>query len=427
MTAPARLATPFYYGWVIVGLSAFMQIFSIGLLFYAIGVSLLPWMETFDVGRGALSTVPFACTIAISILSPLAGPIFDKYPARMLVTLSLVALAAGLFGVALAQSVTQLVIVHATLLTIGATGAGAFAAQTLSAKWFARRRGLALALAASGSGLGGLIMPFIMAITIEAYGWRATYAGIAVFVLAVLVPMALALVRNPPEELDPIEHVDMPGGAALATAAAAGKAVKLTTMKVLRNPVFLVTALGMGSLLAVQLILQFYLPAMGSDLGRNPAEAAMLTSILAGGALLSKPFWGTIIDRTDPRLSYFGLAIVYAATLIVLAGWAGPWTYLTLVLIAAACGFASGAMQPLLGVVLARTFGRENFGRVLGLGYLFMNVSSFAPVLSAVIYERTGSYALTSAILLATLVLMLVLFMRLVNQRHNVAPVPAKG
>lgn len=416
MTDASHPATPFYYGWVIVAFSAAMQIFSIGLLFYANGVALLPWMGTFGVGRAALSAVPFACTIAISILSPFAGPVFDRYPARLLVTCSLVSLAVGLFGVSLAQSVFQLIAVHATLLTIGATGAGAFAAQTLSAKWFARRRGLALALAASGAGLGGLIMPYIMAITIEAYGWRATYAGIAVFVLVVLVPIAFMLIRNPPAVLAPIERVEY---AAQQPAAGPGDApARLTTMMILRNPVFLVTTLGMGSLVAVQVILQFYLPAMGSELGSTPAQAALLTSILAGGALISKPFWGYVIDRSDPRYSFLGLALVYAWTLIVLGTWLGPITYRNLVFVAAICGFASGAMQPLLGVVLARTFGRENFGRVLGLGYLFMNVSSFAPVLSAVIYERTGSYSLTSAILMVLLVLMLALFMRMVTNRR---------
>ena len=414
--------TPFYYGWVIVAFSAAMQIFSIGLLFYANGVALLPWMETFGTGRAALSVVPFACTIAISILSPFAGPVFDRYSARLLVTLSLIALAVGLLGVSLAQSVAQLIAVHATLLTIGATGAGAFAAQTLSAKWFARRRGLALAFAASGAGIGGLVMPYIMAITIQAYGWRATYAGIAAFVFVVLVPMAFALIRNPPVRLDPLERVDTMG--APLSAATRTTPTALTTIMILRNPVFLVTTLGMGSLVAVQIILQFYLPAMGSELGSTPAQAALLTSILAGGALISKPFWGYFIDRSDPRISYFGLAIVYAWTLCVLGGWLGPITYRNLVAVAALCGFASGAMQPLLGTVLASTFGRENFGRVLGLGYLFMNISSLAPVMSAIIYERTGSYSLTAAILMVALVFMLALFMRVVSTRRLAGQMP---
>lgn len=415
---------PFYYGWIIVAFTAAMQIFSIGILFYGIGVALLPWMQTFDTGRTALAAVPFACTIAISIVSPFAGALFDRYPARRLIGWSLVALAAGLLGVSLAQSVLQLIIVHATLLTGGAIGAGAFAAQTLTAKWFSRRRGLALALTASGASVGGLVIPYVLALGIEDYGWRATYAGMAAFVMLVFVPLAIVLVRDPPPTLDTIEcdeRVDIEPRKAKASPK------RLRTLDILRHPVFLVTSLGMGSLVAVQIILQFYLPLMGVALGSSPGNAALLVSILAGSTLLSKPFWGYFIDRSDPRTIYLIIAAIYAYMLIVLAEWTGPISYARLAIGAVSCGFAAGVIQALMGIVLARTFGRENFGRVLGLGHMVMNISCFAPVLSAFVYERTESYTPTSAILLALLLVMLVLFMRIVSPRCGQDPVPATG
>ncbi|HET9628409.1 MAG TPA: MFS transporter [Novosphingobium sp.] len=406
-----RPATPFYYGWVIVTFTGAMQIFSIGLLFYGIGVALLPWMDTFKTGRTALAAVPFACTIAISIASPFAGALFDRFPSQRLIAWSLVALGTGLLAISLAQSVIQLIAIHATLLTGGAIGGGAFAAQTLTAKWFGRRRGLALALTASGSGVGGLIMPYLMALGIAAYGWRLTYGAIGAFVIAVLVPLAVLLVRDAPAMLDPIERT-MP--AADAPAPARESPAPVGTGDILRSPVFLVTSLGIGSLLAVQVILQFYLPSMGSALGSSPARSALLVSILAGAALCSKPVWGYFIDRSDPRTIYFSLAVIYGYMLVVLAGWTAPLTYTRLVIGAITCGFAAGALQALMGTVLARTFGRHNFGRVLGLGHMVMNVSCFAPIFSAYVYERTGTYALTSAVLLTALIVMLALFLRVV-------------
>lgn len=414
----------FYYGWVIVTFTGAMQIFSIGLLFYGIGVALLPWMDTFKTGRTALAAVPFACTIAISIASPFAGALFDRFRAQRLIAWSLAALGAGLLAISVAQSVVQLIAIHATLLTGGAIGGGAFAAQTLTAKWFGRRRGLALALTASGAGVGGLIMPYLMAVGIAAHGWRLTYGAIGVFVLAVLVPLAVLLVRDAPAVLDPIERT-MPTAAAPA-ADAEGPAT-LGTGEILRNPVFLVTSLGTGSLLAVQVILQFYLPAMGSALGSSPANSALLVSILAGAALCSKPVWGYFIDRSDPRAIYFSLALIYGYMLVVLAGWTAPLTYARLVIGAITCGFAAGALQALMGTVLARTFGRHHFGRVLGLGHMVMNVSCFAPIFSAYVYERTGTYALTSAVLLVILVVMLALFMRVVAPGRDRTGALARG
>ncbi|HEY6868851.1 MAG TPA: MFS transporter [Novosphingobium sp.] len=414
-----RPSSRFYYGWTIVAFTGAMQIFTIGILFYGVGVALLPWMETFRTGRTALAAVPFACAIAIAIASPFAGALFDRFSARRLIALGLIAQAAGLGAIAVSQSVVELVAIHATLLTAGSIGGGAFAAQTLTAKWFARRRGLALALTASGSGVGGLIMPYVLALGIGAYGWRITYGAIGGFVLVVLVPLALLLIRDAPASFDPIERSME---AAPPTRTPEGAARPLRTIEILRNPVFLVTSLGTGSLVAVQVILQFYLPAMGSALGSSPADAALLVSILAGSALCSKPVWGYFIDRSDPRAIYFSLAAIYAYMLVVMAGWFAPLTYARLVIGAVSCGFAAGALQALMGTVLARTFGRDSFGRVLGLGHMVMNVSCFAPIVSAYVYERTGSYAPTSAVLLLAIGVMLLLFARTVPGTRPSAP-----
>lgn len=416
--------TPFYYGWIIVVFTAMMQIFSIGILFYGIGVAMLPWMQAFDTGRTALAMVPFACTIAISIVSPFAGALFDRYPARRMIAGSLVALALGLFGISLAQSIPQLIIVHATLLTAGAIGAGAFAAQTLTAKWFSRRRGLALALAASGASVGGLLMPYIMSTGIEHYGWRWTYAGIAAFVMLIMVPLALLLVRDAPAILDPVER-DVRSESASGLGQPDQPALK--TLDILRHPVFLATSLGMASLVAVHLIVQFNLPLMGNAVGRSAASSALLVSLLAGATLCSKPIWGYFIDRSDPRSIYLVLAAIYTYMLIILAEWTGPISYTRLVIGAISCGFASGVMQAFMGVVLARTFGRQNFGRVLGLGHMVMNISCFAPLLSAFFYERTGTYAAASTILLVLLIVMAVLVMRIVSPRRRYAPAPLAG
>ena len=62
------------------------------------------------------------------------------------------------------------------------------------ARWFDRRRGSAVALISSGQYLAGTVWPAFFARGIEALGWRGTMLGYAVFVVAVIVPAALARV-----------------------------------------------------------------------------------------------------------------------------------------------------------------------------------------------------------------------------------------
>jgi MFS family permease len=62
-------------------------------------------------------------------------------------------------------------------------------------QWFDKRRGLALGLSASGSGIGGLIMPFIMNALLQKYGAGWTYRIIG-FMCLVLGAIATCLVRE---------------------------------------------------------------------------------------------------------------------------------------------------------------------------------------------------------------------------------------
>jgi len=55
-------------------------------------------------------------------------------------------------------------------------------------------------------------------------------------------------------------------------------------------------------------------------------------------------------------------------------------------------GFAAGAVQALLGVVLADRFGGSNFGKAIGLAYPVMNISALGPVTASTSYRMFGSY-----------------------------------
>lgn len=417
MTTPR---TPFYYGWAIVAFVALMQALSNGLIFYGFGVAMLAWMKSFEAGRTELSGIVFIAQIAVSVVSLFIGPLFDRYPVRRLIVISLLCLALGLLALAFAQSVFQIMLLHATLLAVGGVGAGAFAAQTLVAKWFSRRRGLALAITAGGVGLGGMIMPPILSYTIPAFGWQASYAGLGAFVGLVLVPLALLVVRDPPAALASIEHQQGHQGVDAADRPAP------PVFGILLHPIFMVTTFGVAAIMAVHMVLQYFLPSMATALGEDPADAALLLSILAGASLVSKPVWGYLMDRSDMRAIFAAMAVAYGGMLGVLAGGTGPIDFTRLAIGAAVCGFASGAIQPFLSVILARTFGRAHFGRALGLAIPVLNISAVGPLFIAAVYERTGTYALGAYVLLAILALFLGLFTRMLRTGlGESAPAPA--
>ena len=64
---------------------------------------------------------------------------------------------------------------------------------TNATRWFDRRRGLEVAIIASGQGASGAIWLRVLRFLNDSVGWRETYFYFGVFALAVMFPLALTL------------------------------------------------------------------------------------------------------------------------------------------------------------------------------------------------------------------------------------------
>ena len=60
-------------------------------------------------------------------------------------------------------------------------------------RWFDRRRGLAVAIIASGQGIAGAVWPPLFRYLNDAVGWRHTYLIFGIFVFCTMIPLALLL------------------------------------------------------------------------------------------------------------------------------------------------------------------------------------------------------------------------------------------
>ena len=84
----------------------------------------------------------------------------------------------GYVAAASATALWQFMLAQALL--IGMLGSSATFGPLVAdiSLWFVRRRGIAVAIVASGNYLAGTIWPPILQHAIEAVGWRQTYIGI---------------------------------------------------------------------------------------------------------------------------------------------------------------------------------------------------------------------------------------------------------
>jgi MFS family permease len=150
-------------------------------------------------------------------------------------------------------------------------------------RWFDRRRGSALALIASGQYISGAIWPPIFDSAIAAYGWRTTMLVFGIFQVLVVVPIALVVMRKPPEVI-------------VSPAATTGVA-RPTVLGWAPNTVFAMMSVAAFCCCIPMAMPQSHLVALCSDLGIKPTHGAMMLSMLLGIAFFSRQMWGWISDR----------------------------------------------------------------------------------------------------------------------------------
>ena len=117
----------------------------------------------------------------------------------------------------MAPSLWAFVIAHAVL--VGMLGASATFSPLVTdiALWFTRRRGIAVALCASGNYVGGVLWPPVLQQMTAAMGWRQAYLVIAFVCLATMWPLALTSCKNGSSQRLPTRESSSPNAGAIWT------------------------------------------------------------------------------------------------------------------------------------------------------------------------------------------------------------------
>jgi len=134
-------------------------------------------------------------TIASALCLPVVGRWIDKVDILSYSLATMALLALGCVMISFAGNVWMLI---AALFVLRLAGQGLMSHVSMTgiARYFSRNRGRALAIASFGFPLAEAIMPATLLALIAAFGWRYTYAGSAAFILLVLLPVAIWLIRS---------------------------------------------------------------------------------------------------------------------------------------------------------------------------------------------------------------------------------------
>ncbi|MCY4436543.1 MAG: MFS transporter [Chloroflexi bacterium] len=351
----------------------------ISLIGFGIRSSFGLYLEPITSERG-WSRETFALALAIQNLLwgmgvPVAGAIADRYGTSKVVALGAVAYAAGVAGMALADTGPTLYLVGGILVGVGV----AFSSFSLVLAAIARiigpeRRSLALGLGTAAGSMGQVLFSPINQILIANYGWFDSLLVMSVVAL-VLVPLAFTLPRGTAAQGEPASNQGL--------TAALGEALSQRSYLLLTAG-FFVCGFHVAFITA-------HFPTYVTDLGLSARAGAYALSLVGlfniCGSLLS----GAFGQRYSKK---YGLSAIYAGrAVIVLALLLAPANELTVYLFAAAMGLLWLSTVPLTTGIVAQMFGLRFMATLFGIVFLSHQVGSFLGVwLGGLLYDQTGSY-----------------------------------
>jgi MFS family permease len=129
-----------------------------------------------------------------------------------------------------------------------------------------------------------------------------------------------------------------------------------------------------------------------SELEIEPTRAALLLSCYACAGIAGKLTYGLLADRFDKRLLLWSVSVVKGGAFFLFL-----WmlTVPTMMVAAVFFGLGAGGTLPLWNALIGSCFGRQAFGRVMGLmGLIVLPFVMVMAPLGGYVFDQTGSYVL---------------------------------
>ncbi len=351
-------------------------------------VVVLPAVQAeFGVARGGASLPYTLVTLGLVAGGVLMGRLSDRFGAAVPAAIGSVSLCLGYLAAARVESLLLFSLVYGALIGMLGTAAvfGPLVADT--SLWFSRRRGIAVALCASGNYFAGAVWPPVIQHFVETAGWRQTHTGIGLFCLVAMLPLTLALRRPPPALAAP------EAGAEAGVAAGGGAAPRSPSglpLGLRPNALqALLTVAGVSCCVAMAMP-QVHIVAYCVDLGYGAARGAEMLSLMLGCGVASRLAFGLVMDRIGGLATLLLGSALQAAALALFLPFDG---LASLYAVSAVFGLFQGGIVPSYAMIVREFFPAREAGTRVGIA-LSSTLAGMAlgGWMSGAIFDATGSY-----------------------------------
>ncbi len=340
-------------------------------------IVIMPAVQAEFGGTRADASLPYTLTmIGFAIGNMAIGRAVDRFGVTVSLIAATLLLVAGFGLAAVSGSILVLSLVQFLIGFGSSVCFGPLIADV--SHWFFKRRGIAVAIAASGNYLSGAIWPLVLAGILEDQGWRTAYVIIGVVSLVTMIPLALLLKRRVP-------------AAAEATAEAAAALKRRSVPFSSGTLVWLLGIAGIGCCVAMSMP-QVHIVAYCVDLGYGPAVGAEMLSLMLLGGVVSRLISGMLSDRLGGVLTLLIGSVLQMTALFLFLPFDG---LVSLYLVSMLFGLSQGGIVPAYAVIVREYLPAKEAGSKVGFVIMTTILGmAIGGWMSGWIYDVTGSYVL---------------------------------
>ena len=360
---------------------SWMRLF-IGLVIATVGnvgmwvvVLLMPDIQQeFSIDRASASA-PFVLTmIGFALGNGFMGRVVDRLGISTTLIFSAIVNAVGFSLAMLSQSIFFL---SALQFIIGFGTAASFGPLIADVShWFLKKRGIAVAITASGNYFSGSIWPVVIKGTLETDGWRSVYGLLAVSTVFLMVPLAFMLRRKVSAETSKLSD---------ALSERRREKVNISPNLI----VILLSLAGVGCCVAMSMP-QVHIVAFCVDLGYGPSAGAEMLSLMLIGGIISRLISGVLADRIGGLFTLLIGSTLQCVALFLYLPFDG---LVPLYLISLVFGLSQGGIVPSYAIIVREYLPGVSAGEKVGVVMMATIMGmALGGWMSGWIYDLTGSY-----------------------------------
>lgn len=340
----------------------------------------LPFVQAEFGATRADASLPYTLTmVGFAAGGILMGRLSDRFGAMIPVMGASCVMGIGYILAGVAPSLMWFALIQGVL--IGALGSSASFGPLMAdaSMWFLRRRGIAVALAASGNYLAGVVWPPLLTVLIGNWGWRVAHIVVGCIVLVTMPLIALMLRARPP-----VAKVVPPVAGAPPPRAERPLGMSKNTLTGVLG------FAGIGCCIAMAMP-QVHIVAYCGDLGYGVARGTEMLSLMLAFGIVSRIASGFIADRIGGLRTLLLGSLLQGAALVMYLGFDSLFS---LYVISALFGLFQGGIVPSYAIIVREYFPAREAGTRLGI-VLMATLAGMAigGWVSGFIFDLTGSYA----------------------------------